>query len=137
MRCRNIVVTHQVTRNRSLTTLSVFLPQPQIKKHRKGHRPSLAAAPPLPKKPPDLKVLEKPPDLDLPEQKPLKLELELPVEEAPLSVLTQQQELPAPADQPVPKPRKRRRRNHHPPVLAPGDAGEVTVQETNPEETIA
>ncbi|XP_020653263.3 methyl-CpG-binding domain protein 1 isoform X7 [Pogona vitticeps] len=111
--------------------------RPHIKKSRKRHPPSLAAAPPLPKKPPDLKVLEEPPDRDLPDQKPLKLKLELPMEEAPLSVLTEQQEPPAPADQPAPKPRKRRRRNHLPPILAPGSGGEATVQETNPEETVA
>uniref|UniRef100_A0A6J0U4Q4 Uncharacterized protein isoform X2 n=1 Tax=Pogona vitticeps TaxID=103695 RepID=A0A6J0U4Q4_9SAUR len=111
--------------------------RPHIKKSRKRRPPSLAAAPPLPKKPPDLKVLEEPPDRDLPDQKPLKLKLELPMEEAPLSVLTEQQEPPAPADQPAPKPRKRRRRNHLPPILAPGSGGEATVQETNPEETVA
>nr|XP_020653263.1 methyl-CpG-binding domain protein 1 isoform X5 [Pogona vitticeps] len=111
--------------------------RPHIKKSRKRHPPSLAAAPPLPKKPPDLKVLEEPPDRDLPDQKPLKLKLELPMEEAPLSVLTEQQEPPAPADQPAPKPRKRRCRNHLPPILAPGSGGEATVQETNPEETVA
>ncbi|KAJ7317586.1 hypothetical protein JRQ81_003748 [Phrynocephalus forsythii] len=110
----------------------------KIKKSRKKHPPSLAAAPPPPKKPPDLKVLEKPPDLDLPDQKPLKVEPELPVEEGPpLIVLTKQEEPPAPADPPAPKPRKRRHRNHHPPILAPGNWGEVAVPETNLEETVA
>ncbi|XP_062975629.1 methyl-CpG-binding domain protein 1-like [Elgaria multicarinata webbii] len=108
----------------------------RLKKGSKRHCSSLAAATPPPKKPPNLQLFVEPPDQEFPDQKPLKLEMELPIE-APASILTQQQELPAPVDQPAPKPRKRRYRNHLPPILAPAKMGDTAVPETNPEEDIA
>uniref|UniRef100_A0A8D2JJ25 Methyl-CpG-binding domain protein 1 n=1 Tax=Varanus komodoensis TaxID=61221 RepID=A0A8D2JJ25_VARKO len=108
----------------------------KLKKGSKRRCSSLAAATPPSKKPLGLQVLQEPPNQELPDQKPPKLDLELP-KEAPASNLTQQQELPTPADQPAPKPRKRHYRNHLPPVLAPGKMGDLAVQETKPEEDIA
>ncbi|XP_061470366.1 methyl-CpG-binding domain protein 1 isoform X15 [Rhineura floridana] len=107
----------------------------KVKKGSKRHLPPLAAATPPPKKPPDLQVFEEPPDQELPDQKPPKLELELPIQ-PPTSFLTQQQELLLSVDQPPSKPRKRRYRKHLPPVLASGKMEDVTVQETNLEESI-
>nr|XP_034996446.1 methyl-CpG-binding domain protein 1 isoform X4 [Zootoca vivipara] len=107
----------------------------RVKKGSKRHLPPLAAATPPLKKPPDLLVFEEPPDKELLDQKPPKLELELPVE-APAAILAEQQELLVAVDQPAMKPHKRRCRKHLPALLPPGKMGSVTVEEANPEEPV-
>ncbi|KAJ6655327.1 hypothetical protein lerEdw1_005519 [Lerista edwardsae] len=106
-------------------------PNVKIKKGSKRHHSPGATATPPPKKPPNMQALE-----DSSEQKPLDLKLELPIE-APASILPQPQEPLAPVEtQPTQKPCKRRYRKHHTTVIAPAKMGDVTVQETNSEETI-
>ncbi|XP_033028744.1 methyl-CpG-binding domain protein 1 isoform X3 [Lacerta agilis] len=107
----------------------------RVKKGSKRHLPPLAAATPPLKKPPDLQVFEEPPDKELPDQKPPKLELELPVD-APAAILAEQQELLVAVDQPAMKPHKRRCRKHLSALLPPGKMGNVTVEEANPEEPV-
>ncbi|KAH0628945.1 hypothetical protein JD844_010610 [Phrynosoma platyrhinos] len=108
----------------------------KVKKNSKRHLPSQKAATPSPKKPPDLQVFEKPPDPECPDQKPLKMELDLP-KEPPADIPTEKQDLPASVHQPEPKPQDEQHQNHTPPVLAPEKLEDGTLQETNPEETIA
>lgn len=57
--------------------------------------------------------------------------------ETPASIPAQPPEPLAPVDPLTPKPRKRRRRKHLPPILAEGKAGDATMLEVTPEETIA
>ncbi|XP_042303559.1 methyl-CpG-binding domain protein 1 [Sceloporus undulatus] len=109
---------------------------PQVKKNSKRHLPSQTAATPSPKKPPDLQVFDKPPDPECPDQKPLKLEVDLP-KEPPADIPTEKQDLPASEHQPEPEPQNEQHQNHTPPVPAPEKLGDGTPQETNPEETIA
>lgn len=108
----------------------ICLSSPQVKKHSKKRLLSPPeAAPPL-KKPSDLQEFELPPS-----EKPPKLELEVPID-TPSSIPSQQPEPMAPVDPLTPKPHKRRRRKHPPPILAEGKAGDATMLEITPEETI-
>ncbi|XP_054859400.1 methyl-CpG-binding domain protein 1 isoform X4 [Eublepharis macularius] len=100
------------------------------KSSKKRLLPLEEATPPL-KKPPDLQNSEKPLD-----QKPPKLEPELPIE-TPASIPAQEPEPVAPVEEITPKPHKRRYRKHPPPILAAGKMGEATMQETVSEETLA
>ncbi|XP_053146625.1 methyl-CpG-binding domain protein 1 isoform X14 [Hemicordylus capensis] len=101
----------------------------RVKKSRKRRLAPLVVATHLPRKPPDWQVLEE--TLD---QKPPELEV---LVEDPTCILSQEQEPLAPVDQSIPKPRKRRYRKHLASILAPGNMGDVTVQDSSTEETIA
>ncbi|XP_015261724.1 PREDICTED: methyl-CpG-binding domain protein 1 isoform X3 [Gekko japonicus] len=103
----------------------------KVKKGSKKRLPSLPEATPPLKKPPDLQEFEPPPD-----DKPPQLELEMPIG-TPASIPAQQPEPLAPVDPLTPKPHKRRRRKHPAPILAEGKAGDATMLEITPEETIA
>ncbi|XP_053146614.1 methyl-CpG-binding domain protein 1 isoform X4 [Hemicordylus capensis] len=108
----------------------IFLePNVEVKKSRKRRLAPLVVATHLPRKPPDWQVLEE--TLD---QKPPELEV---LVEDPTCILSQEQEPLAPVDQSIPKPRKRRYRKHLASILAPGNMGDVTVQDSSTEETIA
>ncbi|XP_048343756.1 methyl-CpG-binding domain protein 1 isoform X4 [Sphaerodactylus townsendi] len=103
----------------------------KVKKGSKRRLPSLPEATPPLKKPPDLPDFELPPD-----EKPPKLELEIPTE-TPASIPDQQPQPLAPVEQLTPKPHKRRHQKQPSPILAEGKMGDATMPEIFPEETIA